>query len=401
MAAERLFPSDLADTPRGLRVRVAGRVLVAEPGTCVLSDAFARVGVHGARLGTLEAGELVVVRGVYTGKALRDALVVERFTAPAPRGDGEFARLVLEGVGPRLRARAQALAAIRTYFANEGFIEAETPFAVASPGVDRNVEAVRGGPGWLITSPELEMKRLIVGGIPRQFQIARVAREDELGSLHEPEFTLLEWYRAFSGYESVIRDTERIVVAVTRAVSKRREVVLHDGRTIDLRTPFPRLSVREAFRKYAGVREASDLAANDEDRYFELLVDKIEPALARLPHPVFLVEYPISEAALARPVPKNPAYAERFELYIGGVELANGYGELTDPVEQRRRFEQERRRRRRERRTVYPLNERFLAALEEGMPPSSGNALGVDRLVMLVLGASAIEQVLAFPRKRL
>jgi lysyl-tRNA synthetase class 2 len=161
------------------------------------------------------------------------------------------------------------------------------------------------------------------------------------------------------------------------------------------------VTVREAFEEYAGVRDASELAANDEHRYFELLVGKVEPALARLDRPVFLVDYPISEAAHARSKPEEPRYAERFELYAGGVELCNGYGELTDPNEQRRRFEQERRLRRSGRRTVYPLNERFLSALEEGMPPCSGNALGLDRLVLLALGVGSIQDVMAMPRERL
>src|SRR5690606_6132495 len=147
-------------------------------------------------------------------------------------------------------------------------------------------------------------------------------------------------------------------------------------------------------------RDVADLAASDEARYFELLVSRVEPALARLDRPVFLHDYPLTQAALARPCPDDPRFAERFELYAGGIELANGYGELTDPVEQRRRFVAERRRRQAEKRPVYPLNERFLAALVEGMPPSGGNALGVDRLIALALGAPDIRAVIAFPSDR-
>jgi lysyl-tRNA synthetase class 2 len=410
LAADPLFPSDLLEAPtRGAgrarssgRVSVAGRVLAADASAFVLADAFARVTVQGSKLPALAPGELVIARGLWhaRGRAVIRASVLTRIPAPVPRGDGEFARLVLDGNGPRLRARARALAAVREYFAASGFVEVETPFAVPRPGVDRNVEAIRGGPGWLVTSPELEMKRLIAGGVPRQFQLARVGRRDESGALHEPEFTLLEWYRAFSGPERVMRDTEGVIDAVARAVSKKPILTSPDGRRIAVRPPFERVSVRDAFKKSARVADASDLAANDENRYFELLVERVEPALARLDRPVFLFDYPLSEAALARPA-RSAGYAERFELYVAGVELSNGYGELTDPVEQRRRFVIERERRRREHRTVYPINERFLAALEEGVPPSSGNALGLDRLVLLATGARTIQEVLAFPRERL
>lgn len=377
-------------------------MFVATAGEFVLRDAFASVSVRGTGLSSPPApGELVVVRGLWTGRVIERARLVSRVTAPTPRGDGEFGRLVLEGVGPLLLARSRALHAVREYFQAQGFIEVETPFTVPRPGVDRNVDAVRADGGWLITSPELEMKRLLVGGVPRLFQLARVSRADEAGSLHEPEFTLLEWYRAFSDPEPMLKDTENVVHSVARAVSGGHSVSLSGGRRIDVRPPFERVTVRDAFKKFAGVGDASDLAATDEDRYFELLVDKVEPAIAAMDRPVFLGEYPITEAALARPTAADPRYAERYELYLGGVELSNGYGELTDAVEQRRRFGAERDRRKREGRVAYPLNERFLRALEEGMPPSAGNALGFDRLVMLATGAAAIQDVMAFPRATL
>lgn len=401
-ASPPLFPSDLVGhAPASPSVSLAGRVLVAVGGTWVIGDAFARVTASGGELPSVAPGALVVVRGTWDGQALTDARAVEIVPAPEPRGDGELARLIFDGVGPKLRTRSRILRAIREYFEGAGFVEVETPFAVPAPGVDRNVDAVSGGPGWLITSPELEMKRLIVGGVPRQFQIARVARRDEAGALHEPEFTLLEWYRAFSGIESVLEDTESVVAEAARAAQGQLTLSAPDGRRIDVRPPFERVTVRDAFREHADVDDASDLAASDEDRYFRLLVERVEPALARLDRPVFLCDYPITEAALARPTPADPRYAERFELYVAGIELSNGYGELTDPVEQRRRFAADRERRAREGRTVYPENEAFLRALEEGMPPSSGNALGVDRLIQLAVGATCIQDVIAFPRARL
>jgi lysyl-tRNA synthetase class 2 len=304
-------------------------------------------------------------------------------------------------VGPRLRARAQALSVVRAYFANQDFIEVETPLRVPAPGVDPHVEAIAAGADWLITSPELEMKRLVVAGVPRQFQLARVSRREESGHLHEEEFTLLEWYRAFSGQEEIVRDTEALVSQVARALRGRAELVTPDGRRIVARPPFERLTVAEAFRVHAGIADVSDLAASDEARYFRLLVERVEPALAKLERPIFLLEYPISQAALARATPADPGFAERFELYAGGVELSNGYGELTCPVEQRRRMLSEHSRRKADGRSVYPINERFLAALEAGMPPTGGNALGFDRLLMLALGASSVQDVMAFPRRQL
>lgn len=396
-----LFPSDLEASPEHLRILVAGRVLVAAPESLVLADAFARVSVRGAHFSNLSPGDLVVVEGTWTGRALEYAILTQRTPSPVPHGHGEFARLTFEGVGPRLRARARALSAMRAYFDEAGFIEVETPYQVPEPGVDRNVEAIPANGGFLITSPELEMKRLIVGGIPRQYQLARVSRQDEAGALHEQEFTLLEWYRAFASFDRVLSDAEQIVLRVARAVTGRAALTAPDGRTLSAQPPFERISIRDAFRKYAGIEDASDLAASDEDRYFELLVGRVEPALSMVNRPVFLFDYPISEAALARPNPRNFGYAERFELYAGGIELCNGYGELVDALEQRRRFLSDQARRREEHRPVYPLNERFLKALEEGMPASAGNALGVDRLVLLATGAKCIQDVMAVPRARL
>jgi elongation factor P--(R)-beta-lysine ligase len=393
--ARVLSPSDLEGARSG-KVLVGGRVLLAVPGRLTLTDALARIEVHGAAL-EAEPGELVVVSGRLSGRALENARLVERRVLPSPRGDGEVARFTWNETGKRLAARARALAAVRDYFAREAFLEVETPLRVAAPGVDAHVDAFRAEGGFLITSPELAMKRLLVGGLPRIFQLARVLRRDEAGTLHEPEFTLLEWYRAFAGFERVLADTEGLVRAVARAVNGRAELVAPDGRKLALRGAFPRLSVRDAFRRFARVSDAADLAASDEARYFELLVERVEPGLALVDRPVFLTDYPVTQAALARPSPRDPKVAERFELYAGGVELSNGYGELVDPVEQERRFRAERARRKAEGRRVYPLDRRFLAALREGMPAAGGNALGFDRLVMLAAGAKSVAEVMAFP----
>jgi lysyl-tRNA synthetase class 2 len=271
---------------------------------------------------------------------------------------------------------------------------------VACPGLDAHVDAVRSEDRFLITSPELAMKRLLVGGLSRVFQIARVYRAGELGAWHEPEFSLVEWYRAFAGMEDVLRDTEEIVLVAAQAVTGRPSVVAPDGRAILLRAPFDRMTIREAFREHAGISDAVDLAGSDESRYFQLYVDSVEPGVARHGAPVFLTEFPATQGALARRCDRDPTVVERFELFIGGVELCNGFGELTDPKEQRARFETEAERRQETGSRLQPIDERFLAALEEGMPPSGGNALGLDRLVALCLGARGIAETMAFPEER-
>jgi lysyl-tRNA synthetase class 2 len=177
---------------------------------------------------------------------------------------------------------------------------------------------------------------------------------------------------------------------VVRALAGEDEVFVLGKRKVSVGKPFERLTVREAFQTFAGVKDAARLAARDEDRYFELLVSKVEPALAELPRPVFLTRYPISQAALSRRCADDPTVAERAELYFGGVELCNAYGELTDAAEQRRRFVAESKRRKALGRPVYALDERFLGSLDEGMPPSAGNALGFDRLVMVATNRSEI-----------
>jgi lysyl-tRNA synthetase class 2 len=359
--------------------------------TLHLADALAVVQVRGAGPLELEPGDLVVVEGRAARGVVTDARVVTHERHPAPRGDGDVARFSWGGTARGLVARSRILTVLREYFEEQRFVEVETPLRVAAPGVDAHVDALRAEGGFLITSPELHLKRLVVGGMPRVYQLGRVFRADESGTLHQPEFTMLEWYRAFSGQDVIRRDTEALVAGAAKCVNRRAEL-----RTLD-EPPFAELSVRDAFRKHAGIRDAAELAATDEPRFFELLVSKVEPALAKLDKPVFLIDYPLSQAALARPSPSDPTVAERFELYAGGVELSNGYGELTDPVEQARRFMVERARRREERRRLYPLDRRFLASLHEGLPPCAGNALGVDRLVMLCTGSPSISHVTAFP----
>jgi lysyl-tRNA synthetase class 2 len=297
-----------------------------------------------------------------------------------------------------LQRRALALGAVRHWFAEQGFLEVETPVAVPSPGLDPHLEAVGADDAFLITSPEYQMKRLVSGGIFRCWQLARCHRRDESGALHNPEFTMLEWYRGFADVEDVMADTEALAVAVVSAVAGTARITLGD-RSLELARPFARITVRDAFARFADTDEPTmlRLANEDEDRFFEVLVTLVEPALAAFDVPVFLCEFPAPQASLARRKPGDPRYAERFELYVAGVELCNGFGELVDPIEQRSRLLADQSIRRERGAVVYPIDERFLAALEHGMPPSAGNALGFDRLVALACGLTDIRLVQAFP----
>jgi lysyl-tRNA synthetase class 2 len=394
-----LSPSDLRAERVGERLRVAGRISAAAAGECQLSDALASVRVALLGSAPLSAGELVVVEGRYDGRGLLDAELIERAHYAEPRGDGDWARFAWRGVAANLQARARALGAVRGYFAREQFLEVETPLRVPAPGVDLHLDAIPASGGYLISSPELHMKRLLAAGFPRIFQLARASRRDELGLLHEPEFSMLEWYRAFAGLEEVLADTEHLLREVALSVSGEAKLFGPSGQAYDLALPFARVTVREAFQEYAGIADAVDLSLSDEARYFELFVAHVEPGLAREVRPLFLWKYPANQAALARLSAQDSSVAERFELYVAGVELCNGFDELTDAAEQRARFEQDTTRRTREGRPVYPTDERFLAALESGMPRAGGNALGFDRLLMLATSARELADVMAFPAR--
>jgi len=353
----------------------------------------------------LEPGAWVEARGRWLGTHLQGTLgLLGLPRRPFPAPDGEWRSLRESGRLQRLRARARMLAAVRAFFDDEGFLEVETPTMVPSPGLDPHLDAYRveGLEGadarWLITSPEYQMKRLLAGGAERIYQTARCFRRGERGPLHEPEFTMVEWYRAFAGVDDVMRDTETLVAHVARATLGGTTIAPAHGASVDVAPPWERLTVRDAFRRYAGVE--MDAVLPDEERFFRLLVEAIEPRLGR-ERPVFLTHWPITMASLARSSPEDPSVCERFEAYVAGVELCNGFGELVDPDEQRLRLERDQRAREAMGKPVYPIDERFVASLEEGIPPSGGNALGFDRLVMLLLGTERVQDVVALPYARL
>ncbi len=315
---------------------------------------------------------------------------------------------------PFLHRRAALTAATRDFFLTRGYQEVETPYAVAAPGEEvhlRPFETQRVYPDgreealYLHTSPEFAMKRLLVAGAGPIFQFARVWRNSEGSALHAPEFTMLEWYRPDQTLAGLIEETTALMRAVLPPVVTSR------GITTDL-SRVECLTMAEAFEYYAHADllgtadDAAALAASAgirlragedwEDVFFRILLDRVEPRIGR-ECPTFLTHWPVAQAALARRDPADPRVAERFELFVCGMELANAFVELTDPVEQRARFAIDRHRREALYGPSWPLDEDFLAALSFGLPPSAGIALGFDRLAMLAGGADRIGQVLWLP----
>lgn len=287
-----------------------------------------------------------------------------------------------------LLLRARIIQAVRSYFDSAGFLEVETPLRIPANAPEEHIEPCRSGELYLHTSPEVCMKRLLCRGYEKVFQVCHCWRSGERGSRHIPEFTMLEWYRSGSDYEELMRDCELLLVHIYNILNK---TIGYDNNSLVLGECFERVSVRDAFREFSTV--SMEDAVRD-GSFDEIMVACIEPALARA-KPVFLVDYPSEMAALARIKAGDPSVAERFEMYAGGFELANGFSELNDPAEQRRRFVEANRKREKNGYAVLPLPEPFLDELAE-MPPSAGIALGIDRLVMLFAGTARIDDVIAF-----
>jgi lysyl-tRNA synthetase class 2 len=328
----------------------------------------------------------------------------------------------------KLAARGRILRAVRDFFERAGYVEVETPALQPSPGLEPHLRAFatvlhdpRDGaarPRYLHTSPEFTMKKLLAGGMTRLWQLAHVFRDGERGATHHPEFAMLEWYRAGASYRDLMDECERLLRAAQEASGA--DTLRRGGLRADARLPFARLSVAEAFSRHAGINllaTAPDPLAPDaallaveakrigivphpgddwETLFFRIFLERIEPHLG-IGMPTILYDYPIAMAALSRRKPDDPRLAERFELYVCGLELANAFGELTDPAEQRRRFLADQDRKRALYGETYPIDEDFLAALDAGLPDCAGIALGFDRLVMLCTGAEHIEEVLWAP----
>lgn len=323
-------------------------------------------------------------------------------------------------------ARNRIKAGLRGWFDGEGFVEVEPATLQVSPGNEAHLHAfatqMLGHDGvahamYLHTSPEFACKKLLAAGETALFAFAPVFRNRERGPLHHPEFVMLEWYRANAPYDTIIADCAALIARAAEIAGAAR--LQYRGVAADPFAPFERIAVAQAFADHAGIdltasvhddgttdreslaasaREAGIRVAEDDgwaDIFSRILVERIEPQLGRGRLSV-LDRYPVAEAALARPCPDDPRFAERFEIYACGVELANGFGELTDPDIQRSRFEAEMDEKQRVYGERYPIDADFLAALA-AMPPASGVALGFDRLVMLATGAQRIDQVIWTP----
>lgn len=319
-----------------------------------------------------------------------------------------------------MKVRAHVESGIRRFFFAQQFQETRTPLLVPCPGMETHIRPVSTSRGaYLPTSPEFAMKRLLVGGLPKIFQLCPAFRDEPHSPHHSPEFTMLEWYRANAGYLDVMADTEKLVESLARDLHG-EPVLNYQGRRIDVRAPWPRLRVRDLFLEHGvdltkvvdaggmraecirlGIDPGQPQGKTWDDYSFLIWLNLIEPGLPA-DRAVFVTLYPPSQAALAvtQTDPDGTRWARRFEAYAGGLELCNGFEELTDPVEQRRRFEADMN----EREATYgasfprtPIDEGFIAALEEGMPPAGGNALGVDRLVMLLANEPELDYTLWLP----
>ncbi len=302
---------------------------------------------------------------------------------------------ILAGRRAALTTRAATIREIRRYFQDRDYLEVETPLLIPAPAPESHIDAFQVGSWFLHTSPELCMKRLLAAGYDKIFQICSCWRQGERGNRHLPEFTMLEWYRSGCDYLGLMEECEVMIRQVVEAAGNGINITFHNQQ-IDLSGPWERISVREAFLQFGSVSMEEAL---QRDLFDEVMVKDIEPRLG-VSRPTFIYDYPAERGALARLREDDPSIAERFELYMGGLELANAFTELTDAEEQRTRFADEEKYRRSMGKSPYPIPERFLTELAD-MPPSAGIALGVDRLVMLLVDATAIDDVVAFTPEEL
>ena len=409
-------PAATAATAVGT-MAVRGRILHLAEEQGRIADESGKIDfVVKTRIEGIKAGDIVELYGI-VAEGVMDVTQIRLLVASrADWCQGDWTRFHANGLWANMRVRAAVLDAVRDFFKDAGFLAVETPTLARASAQEEHIQLFateyQGDKAkeqfYLAPSPELYMKRLLGVGFERIYQISRSYRNGEIGPQHNPEFTLIEWYRAYASYEEIMADVEHLVAHVTESVLGRSSVV-RDGREIGLQPPWERLSVRDAFARWASVdldacadaeslfRRARALGYDSakrgdswEELFHKILLEKVEPELAKL-GAVHLFDYPWQLAALAKLKEDDSAVAERTEAYLGGVELSNGYTELNDPAQQRERFAQG------TRPGGAPADEIFLAAMERGIPPAGGVALGLDRLVMIVAGASCLDEMIAFP----
>jgi elongation factor P--(R)-beta-lysine ligase len=303
--------------------------------------------------------------------------------------DNERARL--DRIKPNLKRRAQIIQEVRTFFIHHGYLEIETPIRVSALAPESEIIPFQSEGWFLITSPELSMKRLLAAGYDCIFQISHCFRKGEVGRLHNPEFSLLEWYRVGADYMDMMKDTEQMVLEVTKAIHE-KTVIRYKNSNIDISLPWERITVSDAFNKYAGwdPADSNDLSSFDDD-----LVGKIIPGFA-VNHPTILSDYPAKLASLSKIKSNNHKVAERAEVFIGGLEIANAFTELIDAEEQKQRFMNEMAKINARGLVKMPMPDKFLEAVSL-MKPCGGIALGLDRLVMLLCDAGSLDEVMPFP----
>ncbi len=423
---------------------VAGRIVGVLDDGFVLQDESGRIDV--VYPGEVHAGDIVEVslssreevgdNGV--ARVLFSAVSVSVLVTCAAdffiRGsDPNYRKMVVDtALREKFVQRQMLTQKIRDFFHSRGFIEAETPLMVRHADVELNIDPFRtslvripegGGPAavrefFLITSPEYALKKLITGGMEKIFQISHCFRNNEDDNdLHNPEFTMLEWYRAFSDYREIMKDTEELGLFLARAANGKNEVIFGDYK-VDLSTPWERVKVKDLFERYADIDEETLLDGQklrEEarkrgygigedapyiDSFYIIMLNEIEPKIGLL-KPVIVYDYPAQMSALAKKSEADPRYAERFEVYAGGMELCNAYSELNDAVEQEQRLKSKNGLRKDAGKEQYEVDQSFIDALKFGMPPSGGNALGVDRLIMLVTNTADIRDMILFPLRDL
>jgi lysyl-tRNA synthetase class 2 len=289
-----------------------------------------------------------------------------------------------------LERRALIFKHIRDFFNEQGFLEIETPIRAPAIAPEQFIVPFQSENWFLAASPELHMKRLLAAGYDKVFQFSHCFRKGERGRWHNPEFIMLEWYRKDADYLKIIEDTEKLIITVARKLGH-KDTIKYQGQEIDISLPWLKITVRDAYIKYANW---DPIAENDPERFDLDFIEKVLPGLSE-EQPTVLIDYPAAQASLARLKTGNPQVAERAEVFIGGLELANAYSELVDAKEQVKRFREAVEQIKKERGQVMPLPEKFLESMRS-LPECGGIALGIDRLVMLFCDADKIDDVTAF-----